>query len=123
MGIDNMEIQEQIKFKMNQFLESLENRIANQWNIVFLSGSQKEEYYRLALLDIKKAFKKEIDMSTPYDSVLNEKAHIMHKEACKNIMQTIGASKMTTNEQLRIEKRVSIEIDKIINSLFNMNLE
>jgi hypothetical protein len=116
--MDKLEIKEQVQFKMDQFWVSLENRIRNQWVVVFNSGSQKEEYYRQALLDIKQFFEKERNMCLPYNSMLMAKTREFYDGICKNIGLSIDLRGKTKSERLRIERIISIEIDKII-SYFN----
>jgi hypothetical protein len=81
------EVQARVEFKMNELLTGLKNRYDINWNIAFNTGNSKYHHYQEAFAEMQSMFKKELEMSTPYDHMAEQKRRIKRDEAIIKIMK------------------------------------
>lgn len=81
------EIQARVNFKMNELLTAVENTAKTNWNVAFQSNSQKHSHYLEAFGQMKQMLIKEMQMSTPYDDMSEQKRRKKRDEAIDKIME------------------------------------
>jgi len=81
------EIQARVDFKMNELLTAVENTAKANWNVAFQSNSQKHSHYWEAFGQMKQMLIKEMQMSTPYDDMAEQKRRKKRDEAIDKIME------------------------------------
>jgi hypothetical protein len=79
------EVEERVRFKMNEFLTSMENRCKIEWNVAATTGHPKHNYYLEAFSQMKGMFQKEIDMPTPYDNMSEIKRRDIRDKAIEKL--------------------------------------
>lgn len=81
------EIQARVDFKMNELLTAIENTAKANWSIAFHNNSQKNSHYWEAFGQMKQMLIKEMQMSTPYDDMAEQRRRKKCDEAIDKIMK------------------------------------
>jgi hypothetical protein len=81
------EVEERVRFKMNELLTGLKNRSAFNWNNAFNSGNPKYQHYMEAQNEMVEMFNKELEMKFPYE--FNEKKDKENRIRMDKVIQNV----------------------------------
>ena len=80
------EVQARVDFKMSELLTAVENTAKANWNISFQNNSQKHAHYWEAFGQLKQMLRKEVELGTPFDDMVEQRMRAKRDKAIDNIM-------------------------------------
>lgn len=83
------EVQARVEFKMNELITGIKNQAGLQWSLAFNNMSQKHQHYWEAFEQMKRMWKKELDMATPYNDMHVQKIRSIKNEAVDKLMKEL----------------------------------
>lgn len=85
--LSEAEIQERIKFKLNDIKDSLKNAVSRHFHLAVTTVSQKHANYWEAFKLFDEMFEKEINMPLPYNHMAEKKFKMKRDELVKKISE------------------------------------
>jgi len=91
-NIKELEIQERVKFKLNDIRDNIKNNISRNKALSFIvlndspANSQRHFYYKEAYQEFSTIFEKEILMGTPVNEMLKHKQEKLKNKTIDEIM-------------------------------------
>lgn len=123
------EINERVKFKLNDILNAITQAINRNKQLSFIfclngdyAKTQKTQHYFEAFTQLKEIFEKEINMATPYNDMYLHKIREIKEDVITDLRRMIGSYLRGHQDYNRLEHIITQRIVKLVEQLIYVTI-